>query len=74
MKLIRIILLAYSFSLFSQLLAIEFPKEHTFHKDFALEWCYFIGNLNTKDGKELGYELSFFKAKLNGKEEIPHRQ
>lgn len=70
MKLIRIILLAYSFSIFSQLQAIEFPKDHTFHKDFALEWCYFIGNLNTKDGNELGYELSFFKAKLNGKEEI----
>lgn len=70
MKLIRIILLIYCFSLFSQLEAIEFPKDHTFHKDFALEWCYFVGNLNTKNGNELGYELSFFKAKLNGKEEI----
>ena len=52
------------------LISIEFPKDHSFHKDFGLEWCYFVGNLSVEKGEELGYELSFFRAKLNGKEEV----
>lgn len=54
----------------SNLSAIEFPKDHSFHKEYALEWCYFVGNLNSESGQELGYELSFFRAKVNGKEEV----
>jgi predicted secreted hydrolase len=54
----------------SALSSIEFPRDHSFHKDFKLEWCYFIGNLKSNEGIELGYELSFFKAYLNEKEEV----
>jgi len=56
--------------LLSNIAAIEFPKDHSFHKDFGLEWCYFVGNLSVGNDQELGYELSFFRAKLNGKEEV----
>ena len=52
------------------LIALEFPLDHTFHKDYRLEWCYFVGNLKSIDGMDLGYELSFFRAKLDGKEDI----
>jgi predicted secreted hydrolase len=52
------------------IVGLEFPLDHTFHKDYKLEWCYFVGNLKSIDGVELGYELSFFRAKLDGKEDI----
>ncbi len=61
-----IFIIFFSISLSS----LDFPKDHSFHKDFKLEWCYFIGNLKSVDGTDLGYELSFFKAVLNDKEEI----
>lgn len=50
--------------------SIEFPKDHSFHKDFQVEWCYFVGNLTSKTGVELGYELSFFHANIRGKREL----
>lgn len=50
--------------------SLDFPKDHSFHKGFKLEWCYFVGNLESTDKLKIGYELSFFKAELQGKEEI----
>ncbi|HMV43414.1 MAG TPA: lipocalin-like domain-containing protein [Leptospiraceae bacterium] len=50
--------------------AFEFPKDHSFHKDFQIEWCYFVGNLKAKTGQDFGYELSFFRANMRGKKEI----
>lgn len=50
--------------------ALQFPEDHGFHKDFQLEWCYFVGNLISAEGEELGYELSFFRAIPYGNEEI----
>lgn len=50
--------------------ALQFPEDHSFHKDYQLEWCYFVGNLVSTSGDELGYELSFFRAVPYGKEEI----
>ncbi|PJZ71157.1 carotenoid 1,2-hydratase [Leptospira perolatii] len=40
----------------------QFPKDHLFHSGYKVEWCYFVGNLTSKSGKQLGYELSFFRA------------
>ena len=45
----------------------KFPQDHFFHKGYRVEWCYFIGILDTEEGKELGYELSFFRAYLGPK-------
>lgn len=42
----------------------QFPKDHSFHKNFALEWVYFVGILNAESGETFGYELSFFRVKL----------
>lgn len=38
----------------------SFPKDHGSHAEFKIEWWYFTGNL-ASDGKELGYELTFFR-------------
>ena len=39
----------------------EFPRDHHAHPDFKTEWWYFTGNLTTADGRELGYQLTFFR-------------
>ncbi|MCB1179659.1 MAG: carotenoid 1,2-hydratase, partial [Leptospiraceae bacterium] len=52
--------------------SIDFPKDHSFHPNFKVEWCYFVGNLTARDGTKISYELSFFKDNLKDKEEIFH--
>ncbi len=39
----------------------EFPRDHGNHPDFKTEWWYFTGNLRAKDGREFGYQLTFFR-------------
>ncbi len=41
--------------------AYVFPRDHGSHPKFQIEWWYFTGNLESKDGKEYGYELTFFR-------------
>lgn len=59
MKSIKIILLSLCFFHFS------FPKDHNFHSDFGLEWCYFVGHIKAESGNLYGYELSFFRLKFS---------
>jgi len=40
---------------------ITFPLDHLPHYDFRTEWWYFTGNLRGKDGREFGYQLTFFR-------------
>ncbi len=47
--------------------SFRFPQDHLFHKGYRVEWCYFVGILDTDDGRELGYELSFFRAYVGPK-------
>jgi len=39
----------------------KFPNDHGAHPDFKTEWWYFTGNLKSDDGKEFGYQLTFFR-------------
>jgi len=39
----------------------EFPRDHGNHPDFKTEWWYFTGNLRAADGREFGYQLTFFR-------------
>ena len=39
----------------------EFPRDHYAHPDFKTEWWYFTGNLTADDGRELGFQLTFFR-------------
>ena len=42
----------------------EFPADHGPHLEYALEWWYYTGNLETSEGKRFGYELTFFRRGL----------
>ncbi|WP_224982239.1 lipocalin-like domain-containing protein [Geomonas agri] len=41
-----------------------FPADHGPHPGFRNEWWYFTGNLQTRDGRRFGYQLTFFKTAL----------
>ncbi|WP_232371412.1 lipocalin-like domain-containing protein [Leptospira ainazelensis] len=62
------------FFFFSPLLADDrpfvFPKDHSFHSRYKVEWCYFVGVLKSAEGKEYGYELSFFKGIFGKNQEV----
>jgi predicted secreted hydrolase len=40
---------------------VALPKDHGAHAQQRIEWWYFTGNLRTEDGRELGYQLTFFR-------------
>jgi predicted secreted hydrolase len=39
----------------------EFPHDHFSHPDFQTEWWYTTGNLTAADGRQYGFELTFFR-------------
>jgi predicted secreted hydrolase len=41
-----------------------FPADHGPHPDFRTEWWYFTGNLETRDGRRFGFQLTFFRSAL----------
>jgi predicted secreted hydrolase len=38
-----------------------FPYDHFDHPDYQTEWWYFTGNITSSDGRDFGYELTFFR-------------
>jgi len=43
---------------------LQFPRDHGPHPEFRTEWWYFTGNLVGDDGREFGYQLTFFRSAL----------
>jgi predicted secreted hydrolase len=39
----------------------EFPRDHFNHSEFQTEWWYYTGNLHTPQGRQFGFELTFFR-------------
>jgi len=44
--------------------AFSFPSDHGPHNQFRSEWWYFTGNLKNPQGRQFGYELTFFRFAL----------
>ncbi len=42
--------------------AFQFPAEHGPHPDFRTEWWYYTGNLSTREGRQFGFQLTFFRS------------
>ena len=51
----------------------EFPRDHYAHPDFKTEWWYFTGNLSAEDGREYGFQLTFFRQGVRRGEEAETR-
>lgn len=43
----------------------EFPDDFGPHPEFQTEWWYYTGNMSAKDGREFGYQLTFFRRALS---------
>ena len=43
--------------------ALRFPADHGAHPDFRTEWWYVTGWLRTEDGKDLGFQVTFFRSR-----------
>jgi predicted secreted hydrolase len=43
----------------------QFPRDHGIHPEYKTEWWYFTGALHPADGREFGYELTFFRQGEN---------
>ena len=42
-----------------------FPRDHGKHSDYRTEWWYFTGNLVDENGRDFGYQLTFFRLGLD---------
>src|SRR3954454_22980583 len=41
-----------------------FPQDHGPHQEYAIEWWYYTGNLDSAQGRHFGYQLTFFRIGL----------
>jgi len=39
----------------------EFPRDHFNHEEFQTEWWYYTGNVTASEGRQFGFELTFFR-------------
>jgi len=42
-----------------------FPEDHGPHLDYQTEWWYYTGNLSDSNGRQFGYQLTFFRHGLS---------
>lgn len=51
----------------------SFPRDHGEHPDHRIEWWYYTGNLHTDAGRPFGFQLTFFRSRLQppGSEKQP---
>jgi predicted secreted hydrolase len=45
-----------------------FPRDHGPHPEYAIEWWYYVGNLQSADGRRFGFQLTFFRFALTPEE------
>lgn len=44
--------------------SFTFPADHGPHPGFRTEWWYYTGNLTAADGRDFGFQLTFFRSAL----------
>jgi predicted secreted hydrolase len=50
---------------------LVFPEDHGAHPDFRTEWWYVTGWLKTPDGRDLGFQVTFFRSRPPGDGDNP---
>jgi predicted secreted hydrolase len=54
-------------------IVLRFPADHGAHPAFRTEWWYVTGWLRTSDGKDLGFQVTFFRTRPPGDATNPSR-
>ncbi|AEG93716.1 Conserved hypothetical protein [Ramlibacter tataouinensis TTB310] len=44
---------------------LVFPRDHGAHPDFRTEWWYITGHARAGDGREFGFQLTFFRSRVD---------
>jgi predicted secreted hydrolase len=44
---------------------LSFPADHAVHTAYQTEWWYYTGHLHSSSGKTYGYQLTFFRHRLD---------
>jgi predicted secreted hydrolase len=52
----------------------SFPRDHGSHPDYRIEWWYYTGNVETKEGRRFGYQLTFFRTGVVREPDNPSRR
>jgi predicted secreted hydrolase len=52
---------------------LRFPTDHGAHPQFRSEWWYVTGWLRTQDGRDLGFQVTFFRTRPRIDERNPSR-
>lgn len=55
-------------------LSFQFPDDYGPHSNFQTEWWYYTGNLESEDGRQFGYQLTFFRRALISEEAVSERE
>jgi predicted secreted hydrolase len=53
--------------------AISLPRDHAAHPGTRIEWWYYTGSLESRDGRRFGYQLTFFRLGVDPRPENPSR-
>ena len=53
--------------------ALRFPADHGAHPAYRTEWWYVTGWLRTADGRDLGFQVTFFRTRPAAGENNPSR-
>jgi len=51
----------------------EFPRDHSSHPEFKIEWWYYTGNLRTSNARHFGFQLTFFRVGVQSRSKNPSR-
>jgi len=53
---------------------LEFPEDHGPHPGFRTEWWYYTGNVSEKDGRKFGFQLTFFRSRIDDESMDPQKR
>ncbi|MCB2016041.1 MAG: carotenoid 1,2-hydratase [Hydrogenophaga sp.] len=53
--------------------ALVFPRDHGSHQDTRTEWWYLTGHASDAAGREFGFQLTFFRSRVDGTEGLRSR-
>lgn len=53
--------------------ALRFPRDHGAHPDFRTEWWYLTGHVQTTTGRRFGFQVTFFRSRVDGTEAMQSR-
>lgn len=53
--------------------ALEFPRDHGAHPAYRTEWWYATGWLKTASGRDLGFQVTFFRVRTRLGDDNPSR-